>query len=71
MKRTIRAFATLILALSAASSTAQSLKSPEQYFGFKMGADHKLVKWPQIVEYFGALAANSNKLKVIEPGKSS
>ncbi|HUA82930.1 MAG TPA: M14 metallopeptidase family protein [Bryobacteraceae bacterium] len=46
-------------------------KSPEQTFGFKMGADHKLVKWPQIVEYFHALAASSNKVKIIDAGKSS
>ena len=36
-----------------------------------MGADHKLVKWPQIVEYFRALAASSNKVKIIDAGKSS
>jgi hypothetical protein len=47
------------------------MKSPEQYFGFKMGADYKLVKWPQIVEYFNALASSSNKVKLIEAGKSS
>lgn len=52
-------------------SFAQSLKSPEQYFGFKMGADQKLVKWPQIVEYFNTLGASSNKVKIIEAGKSS
>ena len=46
-------------------------KSPEQTFGFKMGADHKLVKWPQIVDYFHALAGSSNKVKIIEAGKSS
>jgi hypothetical protein len=46
-------------------------KSPEQTFGFKMGADHKLVKWPQIVAYFHALAGSSNKVKIIEAGKSS
>ena len=49
-------------------SPAQSVKSPEQYFGFKMGADHKLVKWPQIFEYFNALGASSNKVKIIEAG---
>ena len=46
-------------------------KSPEETFGFKMGADHKLVKWPQIVEYFHTLGASSNKVKIIEAGKTS
>jgi hypothetical protein len=46
-------------------------KSPEQTFGFKMGADYKLVKWPQIVDYFHQLASSSNKVKVVEAGKTS
>jgi hypothetical protein len=55
----------------AQATSGQTLRSPEQYFGFKMGADYKLVKWPQIVEYFQALATASNKVKLIEAGKSS
>lgn len=51
--------------------SAQSLKSPEQYFGHKMGADYKLEKWPRIVEYFTVLAASSNKVKLVEAGKTS
>ncbi len=66
MKHT-RAF---LFLLCAAFASAQP-KSPEQTFGFKMGADHKLVKWPQIVEYFRALAASSDKVRIIDAGKSS
>jgi hypothetical protein len=50
---------------------AQSPVSPEQYFGHKMGEDFKLEKWPQITEYFTKLAASSNKIKLVEAGKSS
>ena len=57
-------------AVWAALSFAQP-KSPEQTFGFKMGEDRKLVKWPQIVDYFHALAGSSNKVKIIEAGKTS
>jgi hypothetical protein len=63
----IRAFLFLCCACLAVAQP----KSPEQTFGFKMGADHKLVKWPQIVDYFHALAASSNKVKIIEAGKTS
>src|ERR1700730_16027620 len=59
-----------VLVLLAGVAFAQP-KSPEQIFGFKMGADQKLVKWPQIVDYFHRLAASSNKIKIIEAGKSS
>jgi hypothetical protein len=60
----------LVFVMSAGVAFAQP-KSPEQTFGFKMGADQKLVKWPQIVDYFHSLAASSNKVKIIEAGKSS
>ncbi len=56
---------------SVTQAETQALKSPEQYFGHKMGADRKLVKWPQILEYFKVLGDNSNKVKVVEIGKSS
>ncbi len=73
MKRTLikPLLAALLVCASGASIFAQSPKSPKQYFGFEMGADFKLVKWPQIVEYFKALAATSNKVKIVEAGKSS
>lgn len=64
-----RSVAGLIL-LCGALGFAQP-KSPEQTFGFRMGADHKLVKWPQIVEYFHALGSSSNKVKIVEAGKTS
>ncbi len=59
-----------IILLCGALSFAQP-KSPEQTFGFRMGADHKLVKWPQIVEYFNTLGSSSNKVKIVEAGKTS
>ncbi len=64
MKRFLVLFAGACLALA-------QPKSPEQTFGFKMGADGKLVKWPQIVAYFHSLAASSNKVKIIDAGKTS
>ncbi len=63
--------AVLVLLALTGPVSAQALKSPEQYFGHKMGADRKLVAWPQILAYFKALEAGSNKLKIVEMGKSS
>lgn len=72
MNRSRRAVLVLgLLACVAGPAAAQAPKSPEQYFGFPMGADHKLVGWPKIVEYFHALASSSNKVKIVEVGKSS
>ena len=68
-------WAILIMAVGSAAASspaaATAPKSPQQYFGFEMGADKKLVKWPQIVEYFHYLAGASEKVKLLEVGKSS
>jgi hypothetical protein len=61
----------LVSVVLVAAAEAQGIQSPEQRFGFKMGADTKLVKWPEIVEYFQALDAASDKVTVAEIGKST
>jgi len=47
------------------------ISSPEEFFGFKMGADKKLARWDKIAEYFWQLAKNSDRIKVVELGKST
>ena len=41
----------LIVAAAAGFSAAQSLLTPEQYLGFRVGTDKKLATWPQVVAY--------------------
>jgi hypothetical protein len=48
-----------------------ALVSPEQFFGFQMGADRKLANWDKLHEYYQLLAKGSNRLKLVELGKSS
>jgi hypothetical protein len=50
---------------------AQQIPSPEDFFGFKMGADYKLARWDKIVEYFTILDKSSPKIIVKELGKST
>lgn len=50
---------------------AQSLESPEEVFGFQMGADRKLINWEQIVSYFERVDAASDRLQVVELGKTT
>jgi hypothetical protein len=45
--------------------------SPEEFFGFQMGADRKIARWDKIVEYFYLLEKQSNKIKVINMGPST
>ena len=50
----------LFFALAAAPA---ALQSPEQYFGFRIGADRKLVRWDKIVEYMQAVANESDRVR--------
>jgi hypothetical protein len=45
--------------------------SPEEFLGFKVGADRKLADYSQIKGYFEKLAQESPRLKLLEIGKST
>lgn len=47
------------------------LVTPERFFGFQMGADRKLAPWDRLHEYYRLLASGSNKVKLVELGKTS
>jgi hypothetical protein len=48
-----------------------ALVAPEKFFGFQMGADRKLANWDKLHDYYRLLAKDSNKIKLVELGKSS
>lgn len=45
-----------------------AIETPEEYFGFPMGTDRRLVRWPSMLRYFRALAADSDRLRYEELG---
>jgi hypothetical protein len=47
------------------------LPSPESQLGFQVGADRKLADWKEIINYFARLDKASNRLQVVELGKST
>ncbi len=50
-------------------SVAQSVTTPEQFFGFQLGADRKMARWDKIVDYYGVLEKQSGgRMKVINMG---
>jgi hypothetical protein len=65
----------LVLALLIATATAQAQQaafpSPEKFFGFQMGADRKLANWDKLLEYYQLLDKSSDKMQLVELGKSS
>src|SRR5947207_13116455 len=61
--------------LQTAAPTARTVRggveTPEQFLGFKVGADNKLVRWDKIVEYMKLAAANSDRVRYRELGPPS
>jgi hypothetical protein len=78
--RSTRAIPVLLALLVAAALNSRetlraqappALPSPEKFFGFQMGADRKLANWDKLHEYYQLLAKSSNRVKLVELGKSS
>ncbi|MGE5361918.1 MAG: M14 metallopeptidase family protein [Bacteroidales bacterium] len=44
---------------------------PGRFVGHQVGADRKLVRWPRIVEYFEMLARTSDRVRVVELGRTT
>src|SRR5216684_4417529 len=53
------------------ATAAGTLQTPEQFLGYKVGADNKLVRWDKIVDYMKLAAANSDRVRFRELGKTS
>src|SRR4051812_27297133 len=69
-RRTI-ACALLCLGFTLGTGAAGSLQTPEQFLGFRVGAENKLARWDRIVEYMKLAAANSDRVRFRELGKTS
>src|SRR5262245_11667892 len=46
-------------------------QAPDQYFGFHIGADGELARYPKIVEYLQHLAKTTARVKFEEVGKTT
>ena len=61
-----------LLPLAAPRITAQAaVPHPDQYFGFKIGSDGELARYPKILEYFQLIAKNTDRVKYEEIGKTT
>ena len=49
---------------------AQSIPHPRDVFGHEVGADYKLADYDQMLEYYDQLAASTDRVQMIEIGKS-
>src|SRR4249919_1374067 len=46
-------------------------QTPDSYFGFHIGADGELARYPKIVEYLQHLSKATNRVKFEEVGKTT
>lgn len=52
-------------------AAAPAVPTPEQFIGFKVGADTKLARWDRIVEYMKQVANGSDRVRLRELGKTN
>jgi hypothetical protein len=75
MRGPVVAIAAAVLALTvtqpAASARQAQVQSPEQFFGFRIGADGELARYPKILEYLQHLGKTTNRLQYKEVGKTT
>ena len=67
MKKTLL----VILLLSALALPAQSLQTPDQFLGFRLGSDRNLAHYNQIKAYFELLAKGSPRVRTVTLGKTT
>lgn len=48
-----------------------SVQRPDDFFGFRIGADGELARYPKIVEYLQHLSKSTNRVKFEEVGKTT
>jgi len=71
VRRTLPAALALAALSTFAATAAGPLQTPEQFLGYRVGADNKMIRWDKIVEYFKLAAASSDRVHYRELGKSS
>ncbi|MFN8511564.1 MAG: M14 metallopeptidase family protein [Thermomicrobiales bacterium] len=54
-----------------AEQEAGGIPSPEEVFGYPVGAERKIPDWPLMVDYFQRLAAASDRVEVEELGRTT
>ena len=69
--RNLRATVALAAVLSAAAPASGQVQAPAQFFGFTIGADGELARYPKVLEYFQHLAKQTKRVRYEELGKTT
>jgi len=60
-----------LLLVQPLGAQAQAIPSPEEFFGFQMGADRELARWDELVAYYDTLDALSDRIEVRNVGATT
>ncbi len=71
IRRGLAALALVALVVAPAAAQTAAMQTPEQFFGFKIGTDGELARYPKVVEYMQYLARTSDRVKFEELGKAT
>ncbi len=64
-------FAAGLFGAGAQTPQSHSVPTPEEYFGFKIGTDKKLARYDKIVDYFHAVEAGTDRVRVRNLGPTT
>ncbi len=71
LRTLLPALAAAVVLTSSGAAQAPAIQAPEQFFGFRIGADNKLARWDRIVDYMREVADRSGRVRFRELGKST
>jgi hypothetical protein len=60
-----------ILLLAPASTAQTGVQTPEQFFGFRIGTDGELARYPRVLEYLQHLAHQTDRVRYEELGRTT
>jgi Zinc carboxypeptidase len=61
---------TILLAAGALQARTGQVTSPKEQFGFELGDDYQLANYKQLTEYWKKLDAESDRMTVVDIGKT-
>lgn len=70
IKRYLRGVCLVTMLFCVGPAVAQNIPSPKDHFGFTIGDDYQLANYTQTEAYFKKLAAASNRVKLVDIGKT-
>ena len=60
-----------MISLSGLISVQATIPTPEEHFGHQVGADYKLIPYPEVLNYLDTVAAASDRVSIEDAGRST